>query len=78
MSQLDDYQVDHLILLVGGNPLPNYVAARVLTKEDAKVSLIYSEDSETIADRLKEALGKDVEFTSTEPVVNIPNNQQRL
>jgi hypothetical protein len=68
MSQLDDYRADHLILLVGGNPLPNYVAARLLTKEDAKVSLIYSEDSETIADRLKEALGKDVEFTSTEPV----------
>jgi len=68
MSQLDDYRADHLILLVGGNPLPNYVAARVLTKENAKVSLIYSKDSRTIAERLKEVLSGLFEFASTEPV----------
>jgi hypothetical protein len=64
----DEVRCDHLILLVGGNPLPNYVAARMLTREDAKVSLIYSEGSESVADRLKAVLGEAVEFASTEPV----------
>jgi len=35
MTSLSDYQVDHLFLLVGGNPLPNYAAARALLKHDA-------------------------------------------
>ena len=34
--------VDHLILLVGGNPLPNYVAARVLAKPGATLHFICS------------------------------------
>jgi hypothetical protein len=30
MSNIERYQTDHLFLLVGTNPLPNYVAAKVL------------------------------------------------
>ena len=64
----DEVRCDHLILLVGGNPLPNYVAAQVLTSESATLSLIYSEDSKQIADRLRETLGETFRFTKTEPV----------
>ncbi|RUS96155.1 hypothetical protein DSM106972_088260 [Dulcicalothrix desertica PCC 7102] len=35
-------QVDHLFLLVGENPLPNYVAAKVLLKENGTVYLVHS------------------------------------
>jgi hypothetical protein len=31
-DELSHYQVDHLFLLVGGNPLPNAVAGVVLGK----------------------------------------------
>ena len=37
---LQDYQVDHLFLLVGENPLPNYVAARLLINPK-KTSIVY-------------------------------------
>jgi hypothetical protein len=36
------YRVQHLLLLVGANPLPNYVAARLLAAEGATVYLIHS------------------------------------
>lgn len=39
----EDHMSDHLFLLVGGNPLPNYVAARLLRKEKGYVSLVYTE-----------------------------------
>jgi len=64
----NEVRCDHLILLVGGNPLPNYVAARILTSENATLSLIYSEDSKQIADRLIDRLGETFRFTKTEPV----------
>lgn len=37
--------VDHLFLLVGANPLPNYIAAKMLAKEH--VHLLYSDDQES-------------------------------
>lgn len=39
--------VDHLFLLVGSNPLPNFVATRLLTKDKATIHLLYSEDTHT-------------------------------
>lgn len=54
MGTLDEYKVDHLILLVGGNPLPNYVAARVLGSK--QITLVHSAGTESIAQRLKRAL----------------------
>jgi len=59
---LKKYQTDHLILLVGTNPLPNYVAARLLCPE-GQVHLLCSRKTEDIAERLKselEANGIDV------------------
>jgi len=56
MSQLDDYRADHLILLVGGNPLPNYVAARVLGKRGGSLHLVHTQKTHRIAQRLAEQL----------------------
>lgn len=51
-----DKQVNHLILLVGGNPLPNAVAGLLLVQKDSNkprlISLIHSVDTEPIAKRL--------------------------
>ena len=53
MSIPDKYKVDHLILLVGGNPLPNAVAGRLLVKPGGKVYLVHSEaNSETKGTKL--------------------------
>ncbi len=46
-TQLSPNPVDHLFLLVGSNPLPNYIAARLLTKNNATIHLLYSEDTQT-------------------------------
>jgi hypothetical protein len=40
------YQSNHLFLLVGTNPLPNYVAALLLSQIDATVHLLYSDGSD--------------------------------
>jgi len=63
MSQnLDDYRTQHLLLLVGSNPLPNFVAARLLTKPDATVWLLHSDGADgepstgQAAERLRDAL----------------------
>lgn len=44
--------VDHLILLVGGNPLPNAVAGKLLVKSDGTITLIHSEGTADVAKRL--------------------------
>ena len=61
MSGLSPYQTDLLYLLVGVNPLPNYVAARLLARPNATLYLLHSvEEKNTydVADRLKAALTK--------------------
>lgn len=42
-SPLSRYQVDHLLLLVGHNPLPNYVAARLLLDRHGVLYLLHTE-----------------------------------
>ncbi len=42
MSEFAPYQTQHLFLLVGKNPLPNYVAARLLLKAGGTLYLIHS------------------------------------
>ncbi len=60
------YKSDHLFLLIGENPLPNYVAAKLLAKgrDGAKPTLylVFSEGSrgtKAYAKQLKEVLGED-------------------
>jgi hypothetical protein len=55
MSDIRNYQVDHLLLLVGSNPLPNAVAGRLLTTTRGAITFIHShaKDSLALAQRLK-------------------------
>jgi len=50
------HQVDHLFLLIGENPLPNYVAAKTLLIEGGKPYLVYTEYTSEAYKRLKEVL----------------------
>lgn len=56
-SEFDKYKVDHLFLLIGENPLPNYVAAKTLLTEGGKPYLVFTEHTQEPAKRLQEALG---------------------
>ena len=51
-------EVDSLILLVGSNPLPNYLAAMAL--KPSKIHLVYSQETEKPKDRLRAALIDDL------------------
>lgn len=55
-AALKPYQTDHLILLVGSNPLPNYVAARLLTRPDTRVHFLCTPKTAEIARRVGEQL----------------------
>lgn len=54
---LKDHQVDHLLLLVGGNPLPNYVAGRLLARNARQIKFIHTPQTEDIAKGLAKVLG---------------------
>ncbi|NLS78405.1 MAG: hypothetical protein GXY76_14195 [Chloroflexi bacterium] len=56
MGQWSAYQTQHLILLVGSNPLPNYVAGLLLAQQGARVALLHSEATAQVADRLRAGL----------------------
>lgn len=49
-------KTDCLILLVGSNPLPNYVAAKMLLSEGGRVAFVHSTDTAGIATKLAEVL----------------------
>jgi hypothetical protein len=64
MPSFDRYKSEHLFLLVGGNPLPNYVAAKLLAKtgtvnQKPRIHLVRSADTKKEAQRLKQVLGAD-------------------
>ncbi len=55
MSDLEAYQTDYLFLLVGMNPLPNYIAALLLVRDGGTIYLFHSrgnQGTEKIASRL--------------------------
>jgi len=60
MSDFSPYETDVLFLLVGANPLPNYVAACLLTRPDATLYLLHSlergQNTHDVAERLAAAL----------------------
>lgn len=69
-SEFDKYKVDHLFLLIGENPLPNYVAAKTLLAEGGKPYLVFTEHTQKPAERLQEALG-----LSDNEMVPLDNNE---
>jgi hypothetical protein len=52
-NDFEAYQVDHLFLLVGENPLPNYVAAKLMLKQGRTPYLVHTTDTEKQAKRLE-------------------------
>ncbi|WP_146007567.1 DUF1887 family protein [Fischerella muscicola] len=69
-SEFDKYKVDHLFLLIGENPLPNYVAAKLLLNDGGTPYLVHTADTVEQAKRLQNILksesnsSKDVELRS--------------
>lgn len=57
----EEKRVDHLILLVGGNPLPNAVAGKLLAKPGATITLLHSGDTAFTAQRLSTWLGRQTQ-----------------
>lgn len=53
-----NFQSDILFLLVGTNPLPNYVSARLLAPEGATIYLLHSTDTLRVAERLQRLLNR--------------------
>ena len=45
MSNLEKHKVDHLLLLLGKNPLPNAVAGELLIKPDGSITMLYTSDT---------------------------------
>lgn len=59
-SKFTDYQVDHLFLLIGENPLPNYVAARLLLQQGGTPHLVYTTGTKEPAKRLQKILDREL------------------
>ncbi|MBN3885080.1 MAG: hypothetical protein HWQ44_19580 [Nostoc sp. JL34] len=75
-TEFEPYKVDHLFLLIGENPLPNYVAAKLLLKEGGKPYLVFSEYTEKPAERLKEIL--DLSDNEMVPLNNNESNAYEI
>ncbi|NCJ06438.1 DUF1887 family protein [Synechococcales cyanobacterium C] len=70
MAEFDSYKVDSLFLLIGENPLPNYMATRLLLKGGGTPYLIYTTGTERPAQRLKKIL--DSELTGFQQAQLVP------
>lgn len=64
-NPLTKYQVDHLFLLIDENPLPNYVAGRLLLKQAGIVYLVHTTGTAKAAERLEKILSN--EGTTVQP-----------
>lgn len=53
----EDLKSQHLFVLVGGNPLPNYAAIRLLRRAGGHVYLVHTAQTNKIADRICQAAG---------------------
>jgi len=55
----DEHKAKHLFLLVGENPLPNYVAAKLLLNQGGTIYLVYTTGTENQANRLQTILSNE-------------------
>ncbi|WP_063800801.1 PDDEXK family nuclease [Mastigocoleus testarum] len=60
VDKFEAYKVDHLFLLIGENPLPNYVAAKLLLKEGGIAYLVHTTDTAKSATRLQKILNSEL------------------
>jgi len=61
-----DFRTDVLFLLIGSNPLPNYVAASLLIREQGTLVLLHSQATATVAERLARRLRSERADLSTQ------------
>ncbi|MBI4852151.1 MAG: DUF1887 family protein [Acidobacteria bacterium] len=59
-----DYRVDRLFLLVGSNPLPNFVAGKLLVNPNGAITLLHTKETEKIAEKLEKKL-KEIKIPTT-------------
>ncbi|AKB19475.1 hypothetical protein [Methanosarcina sp. WWM596] len=52
LKRFDDYRSENLVLLVGTNPLPNYVACHLLSKPSSHIFFVCTKATNKIADNL--------------------------
>ncbi len=72
-SNFDQYTVEHLFLLIGENPLPNYVAARLLLKQGGTPYLVYTTGTKGAAERLQKILDEELSDTGRTQLVSLEN-----
>ncbi len=73
----DNLRVDHLFLLVGANPLPDWVAARLLLREQGRLYFVHSDETLTTAQDLARYLTERYQMEKREyekpEFVYVPN-----
>ena len=57
-NEFDKFRTKHLFLLMGTNPLPNYVAAKLLLAPDGCIYFVHTDETDKITDKLIETLIK--------------------
>lgn len=70
----EQHKVNHLFVLVGENPLPNYVAARTLLHDGGKVYLVFTKNTIFQKDRLQGEDGLHKLGIKCQPV-DLSNNE---
>ena len=60
LDKLTDHKVDHLFLLIGENPLPNYVSAHLLLNKGGTPYLVNTTGTNKQAERLRNILQNDL------------------
>lgn len=58
MNDFTQHRTNNLFLLVGSNPLPNYVAAKLLTDDQTKLYLVHTTETEGKIQQLENSLGR--------------------
>lgn len=84
-SLFAEFQTDNLMLLMGTNPLPNYVAAKLLTKPETRLHLVVTPEVMEAGKTLLELLGRDpddatlyLEVPSSDPDVILKRVKKRV
>jgi hypothetical protein len=72
-SSFDQHKVDHLFLLVGENPLPNYVAANLLLIKEGTLYLIHTYGTERQALQLQMILDDELHGCQSAQLISLEN-----
>lgn len=70
VANISQYQTENLFLLMGGNPLPNYIAAISLLNPKGQAFLLHTDQTQLQAERLRSVLSKYQSF-ATAFLINI-------